>query len=208
METITTMMKKMMMKKMMMITIGTTVMMTMHKVMPLKEGDSLLQAVYLEVIIAGKYFNFENCFNVQVNIPQLTLFVHRTQELKERLDNDKEEDSMTHQIMTFWFKRQPKLIHDYSLVGYILSPNPQIMKNARERMLWSPIYSDTIKRLIGKLLVPENLTSTDCKECLGEMTTKFFDEHQKFVNQTGILNNYTMWYAAQKSDFVVACHWH
>jgi hypothetical protein len=30
----------------------------MRTVMPLKEGDSLLQAVYLEEIIAGKYFNF------------------------------------------------------------------------------------------------------------------------------------------------------
>jgi hypothetical protein len=45
-------------KKMMMITIGTAVMMTMGMVMPLKEGDSLLQAVYLEVIIAGKNFTF------------------------------------------------------------------------------------------------------------------------------------------------------
>ncbi len=110
------------------------------------------------------------------------MFVRRTQELKERLDFDKEEDSMTHQIMTFWFKCQPKLIHDYSLVGYVLSPHPQIMNDARERMLDSPIYSDAIKRLIGKLLVPENSTSTERKECLGEMTTKFFDEHQKFVN--------------------------
>jgi hypothetical protein len=136
------------------------------------------------------------------------LFVHRTQELKDRLDDDKDEDSMTHQIMTFWFKRQPKLIHDYSLVGYILSPNPQIMKDARERMLHSPIYSGAVKCLIGKLLIPENVTSTERKECLAEMTTKYFDEHQKFVNQTGILNSDTMWYAAGKSDFVVACHWH
>ncbi len=82
------------------------------------------------------------------------------------------------------------------------------MNDARERMLDSPIYSDAIKRLIGKLLVPENLTSTERKECLAEMTTKFFDEHQKFVNQTGILHNDTIWYAAGKSDFVVACHWH
>ncbi len=51
-------------------------------------------------------------------------FRYMTQELKDRLDNDKEEDLMTHQIMTFWFKRQPKFTHDYSLVGYILSPNP------------------------------------------------------------------------------------
>jgi hypothetical protein len=40
------------------------------------------------------------------------------------------------------------------------------MNNARERMLDSPIYSDVIKRLIGNLLVPENLTSTEHKECL------------------------------------------
>jgi hypothetical protein len=83
------------------------------------------------------------------------------------------------------------------------------MNDARERMLDSPIYSDAIKHLIGKLLVPENLTSTARKECpLTNMTTKFFDEHQKFVNQTGILNSNTMWYAAGKSDFVVACLWH
>jgi hypothetical protein len=77
------------------------------------------------------------------------------------------------------------------------------MNDAIERMLESPIYSDTVKRLIGKLLVPEKLTSTERKECLAEMTTKFFDEHQKFVNQTGIMNSETMWYAAGKSDFVV-----
>ena len=34
---------------------------------------------------------------------------------------NKVENLMTHQIMTFWFKRQPKLIHDYSLVGYTLT---------------------------------------------------------------------------------------
>ncbi len=82
------------------------------------------------------------------------------------------------------------------------------MNDARERMLDSQIYSDAIKRLIGKLLIPENLTSTARKECLADMTTKFFDEHQKFVNQTGILNSDTMWYTAGKSNFVVACHCH
>jgi hypothetical protein len=47
------------------------------------------------------------------------------------------------------------------------------MNDAREKMLDSPIYSDAVKRLIGKLLVPENLISTEHKECLAEMTTKF-----------------------------------
>jgi hypothetical protein len=52
------------------------------------------------------------------------------------------------------------------------------MNDARVRMLDSTIYSDAAKFLIGKLLVPENLTSTARKECFAEMTTKFFDEHQ------------------------------
>ncbi len=75
-------------------------------------------------------------------------------------------------------------------------------------MLHSPIYSDAIERLIGKLLIPENLTSNERKECLADMTIKFFDEHQKFVNQTGILESDKMWYATGKSDFIVACCWH
>ncbi len=66
------------------------------------------------------------------------------------------------------------------------------MNNARERMLDSPIYSDTIKRLIGKLLVPKNVTSTEHKECLAEMTTNFLMSTIRFVNQTGILNSDTM----------------
>ncbi len=57
------------------------------------------------------------------------------------------------------------------------------MNDARERMLDSPIYSDAIERLIGKLLVPENLTSTAHKECLADMATKFFDEHQSLCTR-------------------------
>jgi hypothetical protein len=67
------------------------------------------------------------------------------------------------------------------------------MNNARDRLLSSPIYSDAIERLIGKLLVPDHLISNERKECLAKMTTLFFDEQQMFMNQTGILNNDTMW---------------
>ncbi len=44
----------------------------------------------------GKYFNFRMGFNVQINTQQLTLLVHRTQELTDRLDDDKGEDLLTH----------------------------------------------------------------------------------------------------------------
>ena len=60
------------------------------------------------------------------------------------------------------------------------------MNDARETMLDKPIYSDAIKHLIGKLLIPDHLTSNEHKERLAEMTTLFFDEHQMFMNQTGV----------------------
>jgi hypothetical protein len=41
-------------------------------------------------------------------------------------------DSMTDVMMQFWIKCRPTLIHNYSLVGYILSPNSTIMAPAIE----------------------------------------------------------------------------
>jgi hypothetical protein len=112
----------------------------------------------------GQVLQCSNCFILQVTIPQLTLFVHRTQELQDRLESDEEDKLMTYQIMSFWLKRRTKLIHDYGLVGCILSPNLQIMNDARERMLHSPIYSNAVKRSIEKLLVPDNLSSREHKK--------------------------------------------
>ncbi len=83
----------------------------------------MLRAVFLEEIFAGMYFDVRMVSTYKL-IQQLTLFVNRTQDLKDRLDYDKEEDLMTHQIMMLWLKHQLKLIHDYSLVGYTLSPHP------------------------------------------------------------------------------------
>ncbi len=84
-------------------------------------------------------------------------------------------NTVSDEIMTFWFKCQPKLIHDYSLVGYILSPHPRIMNDARVRMLESPIYSDAIKSLIGKR-VAETLISKTFVDVEFHQTSKYLDD--------------------------------
>ena len=38
--------------------------------------------------------------------------------------------SLTASVIRFWLLRKKKLIHDYSLVGLLLSPNPTIMEHA------------------------------------------------------------------------------
>lgn len=60
-------------------------------------------------------------------------------------------DSLPHRVMRLWEKRRESMIHDYSLVGYLLSPNPKIMDDAVHSK--SPQHSNAAKRLIVKLIL-------------------------------------------------------
>jgi hypothetical protein len=50
-----------------------------------------------------------------------------------------------------WIKWREKLIHDYSLAGYLLSPNSTIMAHAYKNR--STMYNEAVVRLIGKLIL-------------------------------------------------------
>jgi hypothetical protein len=53
-------------------------------------------------------------------------------------------------IMRFWIKRRDNLVTDYSLVGYMLSPNPKIMAHCAVNK--SSLHVDSADRLIEKLI--------------------------------------------------------
>ena len=82
-----------------------------------------------------------------------SLCLHSTQAMIDSLGQER--NSLEYQVMVLWFKRRPKLIHDYSLAGYILAPQSRILQDASVRMHDSPIYTDAVSRLIGKLLVDD-----------------------------------------------------
>jgi hypothetical protein len=129
--------------------------------------------------------------------------------------------------MVLWFKRRPKLIHDYSLAGYILAPQHKILQDASLRMRESPIYIDAVSRLIGKLLVDDgtnnrlqligrlvgengtnNRLPLSRTEQIARSTTVFLREHRIFANRTGAYANSIMWSEPDHDEFIVSCHWH
>jgi hypothetical protein len=129
--------------------------------------------------------------------------------------------------MVLWFKRRPKLIHDYSLAGYILAPQRKILQDASLRMRESPIYIDAVSRLIGKLLVDDgtnnrlqligrlvgengtnNRLPLSRTEQIAHSTTVFLREHRIFANRTGAYANSIMWSEPDHDEFIVSCHWH
>jgi hypothetical protein len=139
-----------------------------------------------------------------------------------------ERNSLEYQVMVLWLKRRPKLIHDYSLAGYILAPHRKIMQDASVRMRESTIYTDAVSRLIGKLLVDDdtnnrlrligklvaangvtnNRLALSRTEEIAQSTIVFLREHRNFANRTGTYDNTIMWSEPDNDEFIVSCHWH
>ena len=62
---------------------------------------------------------------------------------------------MIDKVMTIWINRREKICHDYSLVRFLLSPDPVIMKDAAENK--TEEHDKAIKRLIYKLFLDPTL---------------------------------------------------
>jgi hypothetical protein len=86
--------------------------------------------------------------------------------------------------MRFWIKRQDKLIHSYSLVGYLLLPNQTIMDHAYENR--SLIHHEAVVNLIEKLIVDPKLVGVEKSTNLAELINNFWDEYHWFVNKQKI----------------------
>jgi hypothetical protein len=124
---------------------------------------------------------------------------------------DSERDSFVYEVMSFWLKRIPKLVHDYSLVGFILAPQPVIMREASLQLTESTIYTDAVSRLIGKLFVDINTSSqlqVPRSERIAHQTTAFIKEHRDFCNQTGTFAHDFMWNEPDKEERIVLCQCH
>jgi len=108
-------------------------------------------------------------------------------------------------MMRFWLKRKPKLVHDYSLVGYILAPNPTIMAHA---VLNKTInHDEAAERLITKLILNPTLVGTERNNERAKLIDTFMDEYGDFTNKRGMFARDNIWIIAN-DDHEKAYQWH
>jgi hypothetical protein len=87
--------------------------------------------------------------------------------------------------MRFWKKRRNKLIHDYSLVGYILSPNPStIMEHAVDNKTLA--HDEAAEQLITKLLLDPLLFGNTRTLERAKVIDYFMEEYGDFTNRRNI----------------------
>ncbi len=108
-------------------------------------------------------------------------------------------------IMRFWIKRQDNLVIDYSLVGYMLSPNPKIMAHCVVNK--SLLHGDAADCLIEKLILDPMLVGTKRREKLADLIDKFKDEYSEFMSQRGRFAKDNIWMVTAKQE-TEGIRWH
>ncbi len=114
-------------------------------------------------------------------------------------------NTLADQVMRFWLKCREKLIHDYSLVGYILCPHPMIMAHAVINK--STIHDEAVERLITKLILDSNLVGEERTTSRARLIDTFLTEHGDFINKRHSFANDNIWIMAKEPN-VLAYHWH
>jgi len=107
--------------------------------------------------------------------------------------------------MRFWLKRRDKLIHDYSLVGFILSPNPTIMASAVLNK--TQMHDDAVERLIAKLILDQSLVGDERNRQRAKLIDTFLTEYGDFINKRGAFAKDHIWITAEDPD-LKAFRWH
>jgi hypothetical protein len=108
--------------------------------------------------------------------------------------------------MQFWIKWWGKLIHDYSLVGYILSPNPIIMVHAIENK--SLLHNNAAERLITKLIIDRTkVMGNDQRQERAKLIDTFITEYGDFIDKRGSFARDCIWITAAEED-LKAYRWH
>jgi len=113
--------------------------------------------------------------------------------------------SLTDQVMGFWVKLIEKLIHDYSLVGYILSPNPIITAHAVNNK--SSAHDDAVENLITKLILDQNLVGEQRNTSRAKLIDTFLTEYGDFINKRNSFARDHNWITAKEPD-LKAYRWH
>ncbi len=97
------------------------------------------------------------------------------------------------------------MIQDYSLVGYILSPNPIIMAHAIENK--SLLHDNAAERHITNLIIDRTKVGDDRRQERATLIDTFLTEYGDFINKRGSFACNHMWITAAEED-LKAYRWH
>ena len=94
--------------------------------------------------------------------------------------------NLSEKVLSMWKIRRVKLVHDYSRVGWMISPNEQIMEQVKD--CYNQEDMDACDNLVVKLFFPSNVIGIERVNKKAELVDCFWKERKNFTNKTGVFN--------------------
>lgn len=127
-------------------------------------------------------------------------------------DDSSEEDreaidravSLGQKVVDIWHKRRSKLVSDYAIAGWLLSPIPEVFEDSKTCMRGE--HRDAVDRLLKKMLASG--LADDADE-LGEIMNTFWAEFEDFKSKSGHFDKAYIWGKQNRDLLVGDSHiWH
>ena len=112
---------------------------------------------------------------------------------------------MIYKVMSIWFKGREKICHDYSLVGFFLSPNPVNITEAAENN--TKEHWKSIKILFSKMFLDPTLVGKARVEARSDIFETFWKQYSDFIFRKKEICSPYMWVIAESLDILVH-EWH
>ena len=95
------------------------------------------------------------------------------------------------------------MCHEYTLFGFILSPNPTILDEANKHGTGIKFHN-SVERLITKFFLGKRLVGTERELKKSHLVNKLWIEHGHFTSHTGVFEKNYYWVIAE--DQKVSAH--
>lgn len=114
-------------------------------------------------------------------------------------------DTLTDVVMRMWIKRRHLLIHDYSLVGYLMAPHPSIMQHCLVNK--TLLHVEAAENLVSKLLLNPSLVGMEKEREKARLINIFHKEYRDFTCRMGHFARVHIWVSAE-DPLEKAYRWH
>lgn len=105
-------------------------------------------------------------------------------------DDSDEDITLGTKVLDIWNKRRNKLINDFTIAGWLLSPIPEVYFDSCANMTGE--HRDAVERLLKKMYASD---MADDSDELAALLSDFWDEYEQFKSKTGPFEKSYIWKA-------------
>jgi hypothetical protein len=126
-------------------------------------------------------------------------FVDDDEEMDESTDSESLADdgtkSLGEKVVEIWLKRRDRLVTDFAIAGWLLSPIPEVYRDSSSNQTGE--HRDAVDRLLKKMMGSEFAEDSD--ELAAIMNT-FWEEFEQFKSKSGVFSRAYIWSETTNSD--------